>query len=169
LELNPRLQVEHPVTEGVCGINLPSIQLQVAMGIPLNRIPDVRRFYGLEAEGDSPIDFMVDDYTLPNKHVIAARITAENPDEVRLFSLSLNPVSSPPSSCVIESNLLPSENRQYALEIHGTGDASARNPREAAELLWDLCERESPTLKAHASTKWFDHTYPPRLRLVPLH
>eukprot|EP00959_Pyramimonas_sp_CCMP1952_P012089 255282-Pyramimonas_sp.AAC.1 len=51
------------------------------MGIPLNRIPDVRRFYGLDLEGDSTIDFMTEDYVLPKKHVIAARITAENPDE----------------------------------------------------------------------------------------
>ena len=81
LELNPRLQVEHPVTEGITNVNLPATQLQVAMGIPMNRIPDIRRFYGLDPDGDSPIDFMEDDYTLPERHLIAARITAENPDE----------------------------------------------------------------------------------------
>ena len=34
LELNPRLQVEHPCTEGITDINMPATQLQVAMGIP---------------------------------------------------------------------------------------------------------------------------------------
>ena len=81
LELNPRLQVEHPVTEGITNVNLPATQLQVAMGIPLNRIPDIRRFYGRDPEDDSDIDFMEEDYTLPERHLIAARITAENPDE----------------------------------------------------------------------------------------
>ena len=32
LELNPRLQVEHPTTEMVSGVNLPAAQLQIAMG-----------------------------------------------------------------------------------------------------------------------------------------
>ena len=82
LELNPRLQVEHPVTEGISGVNLPATQLQCAMGIPLYNIPEVRRFYGKEdLYANDPIDFIEEDYAPINTHVIAARITAENPDE----------------------------------------------------------------------------------------
>ncbi|GBG29850.1 Acetyl-CoA carboxylase [Hondaea fermentalgiana] len=86
LELNPRLQVEHPVTEMITGTNVPAAQLQVAMGIPLNRIPDVRRFYGCDdLFADEPIDFdgeYADEPTttsITRGHTIAARITAENP------------------------------------------------------------------------------------------
>ena len=52
------------------------------MGIPLNNIPEVRRFYGKDnIYGNDPIDFMEEDYPPVKKHCIAARITAENPDE----------------------------------------------------------------------------------------
>lgn len=81
LELNPRLQVEHPVTEGITDINLPALQLQVAMGIPLSNVPAIRNFYGLDPTEKKTIDFFNDRYKYPEKHVIAARITAENPDE----------------------------------------------------------------------------------------
>jgi len=81
LELNPRLQVEHPVTEGITGVNLPATQLQIAMGIPLQNIPDIRRFYGLDPQDILPIDFMAADYPPIENHVMASRITAENPDE----------------------------------------------------------------------------------------
>uniref|UniRef100_A0A3Q3IDI1 acetyl-CoA carboxylase n=1 Tax=Monopterus albus TaxID=43700 RepID=A0A3Q3IDI1_MONAL len=82
LELNPRLQVEHPCTEMVADVNLPAAQLQIAMGIPLHRIKDIRMLYGVQPWGDSPIDFEGLTATpSPRGHVIAARITSENPDE----------------------------------------------------------------------------------------
>ncbi|XP_076754635.1 acetyl-CoA carboxylase isoform X3 [Xylocopa sonorina] len=82
LELNPRLQVEHPCTEMVSDVNLPAAQLQIAMGLPLHHIKDIRLLYGESPWGDSIIDFDQPRHKpQPWGHVIAARITSENPDE----------------------------------------------------------------------------------------
>lgn len=84
LELNPRLQVEHPVTEMITRANLPAAQLQVAMGIPLHNIPEIREIYGRNRFEDNPkdesakIDFDNTPRVPPNGHCIAVRITAEN-------------------------------------------------------------------------------------------
>lgn len=89
LELNPRLQVEHPTTEMVTGVNLPAAQLQIAMGLPLHRIRDIRLFYGVDPHTSTPIDF---DFSseeslktqrrpVPRGHTTACRITSEDPGE----------------------------------------------------------------------------------------
>ncbi|KAF2721158.1 acetyl-CoA carboxylase acc1 [Polychaeton citri CBS 116435] len=89
LELNPRLQVEHPTTEMVSGVNIPAAQLQVAMGIPLHRIRDIRLLYGADPHQATEIDFTFSKQgsenaqrrPQPKGHCTACRITSEDPGE----------------------------------------------------------------------------------------
>lgn len=80
LELNPRLQVEHPTTEIISKVNIPAVQLQIAMGIPLHRIGDIRRLFSQDLYQANEFEFDAKARNIPCGHVVAARITAENPD-----------------------------------------------------------------------------------------
>eukprot|EP01046_Picozoa_sp_COSAG06_P005952 COSAG06_NODE_272_length_18674_cov_18.029717_5_plen_2141_part_00 len=82
LELNPRLQVEHPCSEWITRTNIPATMLNVTMGLPLGNIPDIRNFYDVPTygHGKTPIDFKTMTGNVKG-HVVAGRITAENPEE----------------------------------------------------------------------------------------
>lgn len=64
------------MTENILGLNLPSCQVQVAMGIPLHRIGDVRKLYGRDPRGRDTIDF---DYTPQQRPEVGCGLTHSHP------------------------------------------------------------------------------------------
>lgn len=77
LEMNTRLQVEHPVTEMVTGVDLVALQLAVAQG---DKLP-----------------FSQDDVTLEG-HAIEARLYAEDPEQAFLPSTGRVSLWQPPEA-----------------------------------------------------------------------
>ena len=65
IEVNPRIQVEHTVTEQVTGVDLVKSQIRVAMGAKI---------------GDPPTDIPAQKDLHLNGHALQCRVTTEDPE-----------------------------------------------------------------------------------------
>jgi acetyl-CoA carboxylase biotin carboxylase subunit len=82
LEMNTRLQVEHPITEAVTGVDFVRAQIEIARGAKLADMADLKVS---TTTGASDTSYVVPTFRSAigsaNGHAIEVRVYAENPDE----------------------------------------------------------------------------------------
>ena len=162
IEMNTRLQVEHPVTEGIFGVDLVREQIRVASGLPLSFEQD-----DLEINGHA-IEVRINAERLPNFAPCPGKVTAYHAPGglgVRMDSALYNGYSIPPYYDSLIGKLI----------VHGRdrAEALARLERALSELIVDGVETTVPLFNQllaeddihsgdyniHWLEKWLKKTY----------
>ena len=162
IEMNTRLQVEHPVTEGIFGVDLVREQIRVANGLPLSFEQD-----DLEINGHA-IEVRINAERLPNFAPCPGKVTAYHAPGglgVRMDSALYNGYSIPPYYDSLIGKLI----------VHGRdrNEALARLERALSELIVDGVETTVPLFNQllaeddihsgdyniHWLEKWLEKTY----------
>ncbi len=162
IEMNTRLQVEHPVTEGIFGVDLVREQIRVASGLPLSFEQD-----DLEINGHA-IEVRINAERLPNFAPCPGKVTAYHAPGglgVRMDSALYNGYSIPPYYDSLIGKLI----------VHGRDrtEALARLERALSELIVDGVETTVPLFNQllaeddihsgdyniHWLEKWLEETY----------
>ncbi|MGB0298437.1 MAG: acetyl-CoA carboxylase biotin carboxylase subunit, partial [Paracoccaceae bacterium] len=133
IEMNTRLQVEHPVTEGIFGVDLVREQIRVASGLPLSFEQD-----DLEINGHA-IEVRINAERLPNFAPCPGKVTAYHAPGglgVRMDSALYNGYSIPPYYDSLIGKLI----------VHGRDrtEALARLERALSELIVDGVDTTVP-------------------------
>ena len=137
IEMNTRLQVEHPVTEMVCGVDLVKEQIRIAAGERLGYDQSEVRFHG---------------------HAIECRITAEDPETFAPSPGRVNTYHAPGGLGVRVDSALYSgysvpphyDSLVAKLVVHGAtrAEAIARLRRSLAEMVVDGIQTTLPLHRA---------------------
>ena len=162
IEMNTRLQVEHPVTEGIFGVDLVREQIRVASGLPLSFEQD-----DLEINGHA-LEVRINAERLPNFAPCPGKVTAYHAPGglgVRMDSALYNGYSIPPYYDSLIGKLI----------VHGRDrtEALARLERALSELIVDGVETTVPLFNQllaeadihsgdyniHWLEKWLEKTY----------
>ena len=137
IEMNTRLQVEHPVTEGIFGVDLVREQIRVAYGLPMSFTQD-----DLQINGHS-IEVRINAERLPNFAPCPGKITqyhAPGGLGVRMDSALYDGYSIPPYYDSLIAKLI----------VHGQDrpEALARLARALGELIVDGIDTTVPLFHA---------------------
>jgi acetyl-CoA carboxylase biotin carboxylase subunit len=162
IEMNTRLQVEHPVTEAIFGVDLVREQIRVASGLPLSFEQD-----DLEINGHA-IEVRINAERLPNFAPCPGKVTAYHAPGglgVRMDSALYTGYSIPPYYDSLIGKLI----------VHGRDrtEALARLERALSELIVDGVETTVPLFNQllaeddihsgdyniHWLEKWLEKTY----------
>ncbi|MEO9821853.1 MAG: acetyl-CoA carboxylase biotin carboxylase subunit [Paracoccaceae bacterium] len=142
IEMNTRLQVEHPVTEAIFGVDLVREQIRVAAGLPLSIEQDA-----LEINGHS-IEVRINAEKLPNFSPSPGRVTAYHAPGglgVRMDSAIYDGYTIPPYYDSLIGKLI----------VHGRNrpEALARLERALSELIVDGVDTTIPLFHALLAEK----------------
>ncbi|MBL3569819.1 acetyl-CoA carboxylase biotin carboxylase subunit [Rhodovulum sp. BSW8] len=137
IEMNTRLQVEHPVTEAIFGVDLVREQIRVAEGLPLSFGQD-----DLQLNGHA-VEVRINAERLPNFAPCPGKITAYHAPGglgVRMDSALYDGYSIPPYYDSLIGKLI----------VHGRDrtEALARLDRALGELIVDGIETTAPLFRA---------------------
>ena len=162
IEMNTRLQVEHPVTEAIFGVDLVREQIRVAAGQPLSFEQNK-----LEINGHS-IEVRINAEKLPNFSPSPGKVTAYHAPGglgVRMDSALYNGYSIPPYyDSLVGKLIVHGENRDEAI---------ARLSRSLSELIIDGIDTTIPLFdellneddiingnyNIHWLEKWLEHRF----------